>query len=161
MTTVLVEKAMLETFIGEKSIVDKSVHIFQTLGKVVRTVQHAWKSSPHFFSTRENVFPFSAYIDSKGLYGIGNLSPPTTPRRNFRSGKLTSEKWSRQISECWKPLENRPLPHPWALTCSYLSKVAVRPRSQYATRPRSDLGLIHILPSEIIFRVLESTFQVL
>ena len=98
MTAVLVEKAMLETYIGEKSIVDKSVHIFQTLGKVVRTVQHAWKSSPHFFSTRENVFPFSAYIDSKGLYGIRNPSPPTTPRRNFRSGKLTSEKWSRQIS---------------------------------------------------------------
>ena len=80
MTTVLVEKAMLETFIGEKSIVDKSVHIFQTLGKVVRTVQHAWKSSPHFFSTRENVFPFSAYIDSKGLYGIEEICPHPRPR---------------------------------------------------------------------------------
>ena len=63
MTAVLVEKAMLETFIGEKSIVGKSVHIFQTLGKVVRTVQHAWKSSPHFF----NVF-FNAFFNGKMYY---------------------------------------------------------------------------------------------
>ena len=74
MTAVLVEKAMLETFIGEKSIAAKSVHIFQTLGKVVRTVQHAWKSSPHFFSTRENGFRLILILR---VYTVYKKSVPT------------------------------------------------------------------------------------